>query len=329
MNNADISVRLGEKWKAMTPQQKQPFYEEAAKIKADHKLKHPEWTYQPKPKKRRLGQGITWLYAITENTRGGRMSQYVNSFNHFGGSLLPPSNSSNLVNGQNVMAMPSQPTPSAHNMYVSHGINPGVVQRTANLINKPSFEAMQPTNPTMYLQNQTPNSMMMASQQAAQNQHLMNGQMQAQNADQINSMFQQPSMMNQYQQQDFSNQARPHNLEANSRQESLAETYTPQNSDVLQENTNYSSSSCEKYTDSLIENSTEDLVNMEPSSDIEKEVNKKKSNEDSGEKNISLNDFEEASLSELPEFLNTEIIETTESDQKEQEETEADASLEL
>ena len=43
----------------------------------------------------------------------------------------------------------------------------------------------------------------------------MNGQMQAQNADQINSMFQQPSMMNQYQQQDFSNQARPHNLEAN------------------------------------------------------------------------------------------------------------------
>ena len=53
------------------------------------------------------------------------------------------------------------------------------------------------------------------------------------------------------------------------------------------------------------------------------------SNEDSGEKNISLNDFEEASLSELPEFLNTEIIETTESDQKEQEETEADASLEL
>ena len=41
MNNADISVRLGEKWKAMTPQQKQPFYEEAAKIKADHKLKHP------------------------------------------------------------------------------------------------------------------------------------------------------------------------------------------------------------------------------------------------------------------------------------------------
>ena len=55
------------------------------------------------------------------------MSQYVNSFNHFGGSLLPPSNSSNLVNGQNVMAMPSQPTPSAHNMYVSHGINPGEI----------------------------------------------------------------------------------------------------------------------------------------------------------------------------------------------------------
>ena len=45
MNNADISVRLGEIWKGMTHVQKQPYYDEAAKIKAEHKLKHPGRNY--------------------------------------------------------------------------------------------------------------------------------------------------------------------------------------------------------------------------------------------------------------------------------------------
>jgi len=88
MKNAEISIHLGERWKNMTPAQKQPFYDEAAKIKMEHKIKHPEWSYQPKPKKRRLGQGTTWLYAITENTRGGRVSHYINSYNHYDGNLV-------------------------------------------------------------------------------------------------------------------------------------------------------------------------------------------------------------------------------------------------
>ena len=41
MKNAEISIHLGERWKNMTPAQKQPFYDEAAKIKMEHKIKHP------------------------------------------------------------------------------------------------------------------------------------------------------------------------------------------------------------------------------------------------------------------------------------------------
>uniref|UniRef100_H2YCM0 Sex-determining region Y protein n=1 Tax=Ciona savignyi TaxID=51511 RepID=H2YCM0_CIOSA len=44
LNNADISVRLGERWNAMTSTQKQPYYDQAEKIKQDHKKMHPgEW----------------------------------------------------------------------------------------------------------------------------------------------------------------------------------------------------------------------------------------------------------------------------------------------
>jgi len=114
MKNAEISIHLGERWKNMTPAQKQPFYDEAAKIKMEHKIKHPEWSYQPKPKKRRLGQGTTWLYAITENTRGGRVSHYINSYNHYDGNLVlsslgsQPNQMSTLYNNQLLQQMQGQ-----------------------------------------------------------------------------------------------------------------------------------------------------------------------------------------------------------------------------
>ena len=70
-----------------------------------------EWSYQPKPKKRRLGQGTTWLYAITENTRGGRVSHYINSYNHYDGNLVlsslgsQPNQMSTLYNNQLLQQM--------------------------------------------------------------------------------------------------------------------------------------------------------------------------------------------------------------------------------
>ena len=46
-----------------------------------------DWTYQPKPKRRRMGQGLTYLYAYTENPRGGRSFRFLNSYNNTNGSL--------------------------------------------------------------------------------------------------------------------------------------------------------------------------------------------------------------------------------------------------
>ncbi|RLW02768.1 hypothetical protein DV515_00006818 [Chloebia gouldiae] len=50
-NNAEISVQLGLEWSKLTEEQKQPYYEEANKIKLRHREEFPGWVYQPNRKK--------------------------------------------------------------------------------------------------------------------------------------------------------------------------------------------------------------------------------------------------------------------------------------
>ncbi|NXQ59302.1 SOX30 factor, partial [Anthoscopus minutus] len=50
-NNAEISVQLGLEWSRLTEEQKQPYYEEANKIKLRHREEFPGWVYQPNKKK--------------------------------------------------------------------------------------------------------------------------------------------------------------------------------------------------------------------------------------------------------------------------------------
>ncbi|NXC97085.1 SOX30 factor, partial [Certhia familiaris] len=50
-NNAEISVQLGLEWSKLTEEQKQPYYEEANKIKLRHREEFPGWVYQPNKKK--------------------------------------------------------------------------------------------------------------------------------------------------------------------------------------------------------------------------------------------------------------------------------------
>uniref|UniRef100_A0A8C0HJV3 Transcription factor SOX-30 n=1 Tax=Buteo japonicus TaxID=224669 RepID=A0A8C0HJV3_9AVES len=52
-NNAEISVQLGLEWSKLTEEQKQPYYDEALKIKQRHREEFPGWVYQPRPGKRK------------------------------------------------------------------------------------------------------------------------------------------------------------------------------------------------------------------------------------------------------------------------------------
>ncbi|XP_075712211.1 transcription factor SOX-30 isoform X1 [Rhinoderma darwinii] len=50
-SNADISVQLGVEWNKMTEEEKKPYYDEAQKLKVQHRETFPGWVYQPRPGK--------------------------------------------------------------------------------------------------------------------------------------------------------------------------------------------------------------------------------------------------------------------------------------
>ena len=48
MHNSEISRRLGLEWKQLTDEQKQPYVDEAKRIRAEHMREHPDYKYKPR-----------------------------------------------------------------------------------------------------------------------------------------------------------------------------------------------------------------------------------------------------------------------------------------